>query len=573
MTQYVCSIKSSLVFYFPLVSLLLLVLTAVHAYAQNSTVTQSDEQARYRMPAVPFPEQNPPGEAKRLLGKILFWDEQLSTDNSIACGSCHMPEYGGSDIRLGILAGYDKQLGGKDDIWGSPGVIKRNSLGRAVVPSEQADLDLSSPHSNQSALTKLIPQVTGRSSPSNFASLWSASQFWDGRATTDFIDPQTQKLMIRAGGGLEHQALGPLMSDIEMAKANRTWQELTEKLSVSQPLILATHLPKDIQAQLAHAATYPSLFKQAFGDEEITAWRIAFALANYQRSLIADQTPWDRAMLDSKDPAYQALGYEENLGWLVFEQKKCASCHIPPLFTDNKFHNIGIQGQNADQGHKAVSGQAKDLGAMKTPSLRNVSLKTRFMHTGRFTSLGDVIDAYADVPFADIATRLPDGEKYDFNFNESQRRWLLAFLTQSLTDERVKLAQAPFDRPLLRTENTERQVPLAVSKLAAKVEKNTVNLTWLPINSSVMDFEIWRSDGKRFWTTNFYLADQNLPSLKSYSYQVYARNSAMAYAPAAEIDIELKSHRLSLMSLIVAGLGMVLCIALLCIFVLRRRKR
>ncbi|MCA8963956.1 MAG: cytochrome-c peroxidase, partial [Planctomycetes bacterium] len=48
--------------------------------------------AQYQLPPVPVPSQNPMTPAKVVLGKILFWDEQLSSDDSIACGTCHVPE-------------------------------------------------------------------------------------------------------------------------------------------------------------------------------------------------------------------------------------------------------------------------------------------------------------------------------------------------------------------------------------------------------------------------------------------------------------------------------------------------
>ena len=64
------------------------------------------------------PPQNPQTPAKIVLGKILFWDEQLSSDDSVACGTCHLPEFGGSDGRLqgGLHPGPDGVFGTVDDI-------------------------------------------------------------------------------------------------------------------------------------------------------------------------------------------------------------------------------------------------------------------------------------------------------------------------------------------------------------------------------------------------------------------------------------------------------------------------
>src|SRR5690606_9132005 len=60
------------------------------------------------LPPVPEPAENPTTEEKRVLGKILFWDEQLATDDSVACGTCHRPGSGGADPRVGFYPGTDK---------------------------------------------------------------------------------------------------------------------------------------------------------------------------------------------------------------------------------------------------------------------------------------------------------------------------------------------------------------------------------------------------------------------------------------------------------------------------------
>ena len=82
------------------------------------------------LPPVPVPPQNPITEPKRVLGKILFWDEQLSSDDTIACGTCHLPVKGGGDDRVGTHPGPDGVFGNADDILGSPG--RAEAMGRAA---------------------------------------------------------------------------------------------------------------------------------------------------------------------------------------------------------------------------------------------------------------------------------------------------------------------------------------------------------------------------------------------------------------------------------------------------------
>ncbi|HEY5565864.1 MAG TPA: cytochrome c peroxidase, partial [Gammaproteobacteria bacterium] len=80
------------------------------------------------LPPVPVPAENPITEPKRVLGKMLFWDEQLSSDNTVACGTCHRPAAGGADPRAGVNPGAD--AGTIDDVRGSPGMRSLDVNGR-----------------------------------------------------------------------------------------------------------------------------------------------------------------------------------------------------------------------------------------------------------------------------------------------------------------------------------------------------------------------------------------------------------------------------------------------------------
>ena len=80
------------------------------------------------LPPVPVPPENPITEEKRVLGKILFWDEQLSSDDSLACGSCHRPAAGGGDPRAGTHPG--RLPGTIDNVAGSPGIRRLDAAGR-----------------------------------------------------------------------------------------------------------------------------------------------------------------------------------------------------------------------------------------------------------------------------------------------------------------------------------------------------------------------------------------------------------------------------------------------------------
>jgi cytochrome c peroxidase len=381
------------------------------------------------VPPVPVPPENPLTEPKRVLGKMLFWDEQLSSDGSIACGTCHRPAYGGADPRAGRYPGVDK--GTIDDVHGSPGIVSLDRNGRPMVDAVFA---------NQ-------PQVTPRLTPSNFGALWADELFWDGRARSRFDDPLSGQTVIARGGALENQAAAALVTSTEMAKRDRSWADVTNEIARARPLALATNLPKDVAAALARRATYPELFLAAFGDPAITPVRIAFALATYQRTLVSDQTAWDR--FDAGDTA--ALTGRALYGWRALNAFHCVACHTPPLFTNNEFFQIGVRRADFDRGRELVTSDPEDAGEMKVPTLRNAALRPRFMHTGEFTNLGAAIGFYVNPPALPERDGIPGAGLYSFNMSRVDETDIRAFL-DALVDPRVRAETFPFDRPTLRSE-------------------------------------------------------------------------------------------------------------------------
>ncbi len=471
------------------------------------------------LPPVPFPDENPITEEKRILGKILFWDEQLSSDNTVACGTCHMPAAGGVDPRMGRHPGTDP--GTIDDVRGSPGIVSLDSHGR---PAEHPVFGFG-------------PQVTPRLSLSNFGSLWAAEAFWDGSAAGEFRDPLTGRIVIAAGGALENQALTALSNDAEMAKHGRTWQELTAKLARVTPLGVASELPDDIAAALGDSPDYSKLFADAFGDAAITPVRIAFAIATYERTLLPDQTPWDRHQAGDSD----AMSEVELLGWQAMQDFQCVKCHEPPLFTNNDYFNIGLRRADYDPGRQAITGDPEDAGEVRVPSLRNVGLRPRFMHTGEFQTLGAAVGFYRTGAVLAERDLIPGGGNYAFNMGNVTEADIRAFLQNSLTDPRVRDERFPFDRPMLRTERhpADAHPPIAPLKLEATGEGNSLRLNWdAPAdNIGVVDYVLER-DGRviaLLTTTSF--EDADAPPGPSVTYTLRARDAALNESPPARLTI------------------------------------
>ncbi len=385
------------------------------------------------LPPVPVPPENPITEPKRVLGKILFWDEQLSTSNVVSCGTCHSPARAGADDRLARAPGLDGVANTPDDVFGSPGVIRSD---------EGNDYE-------RDATFALGPQITGRAANSPINAAYAPLLFWDGRAPSRFADPITGATVIASGGALESQAVAPILNNVEMAHAGATWDGVSAKLTRVRPLALSTSIPPDVAPALAGGARYEDLFAAAFGDGSITPARIAMAIATYQRTLISDQTPFDR--FRAGDTA--ALTAQQVRGFNEFERHSCVACHSTAgdLFTDFSFRNIGLRPIAEDRGRQNVTGNPGDRGKFKVPSLRNVGLKRTFMHNGQFQSLTQVIQFYARAPVA--PPQFPDNRDPLMNaivpLPAQDAADIQNFLQNGLTDPRVAGQLFPFDRPTL----------------------------------------------------------------------------------------------------------------------------
>ncbi len=383
------------------------------------------------LPPVIPPFENPITTAKTLLGKTLFWDEQLSSDGTVACGTCHQPRAGGADPRTGRHPGPDGLFGTLDDILGSPGIVRSRANG-TYEPATHFGLRV---------------QVTGRVTPGNLGAAYFQALRWDGLAAETFIDPQTQQARILLGAALESHAAGPPVVDVEMAYAQRSWNDVAARLATVRPLRLATSLPPDLVAGLAGVTSYGELMQRAYGDPAITAQRVIYALATYQRTLVPDQTPWDAFVAGNN----AALTADEQAGLALFNgPARCWQCHTPPLFSDQSFRNLGLRPPAEDIGWQLVTRDPSDRGKFKVPTLRNVGLRTRLMHTGGLATLADVVDLYDRG-----GGSFPDNKDVllrPLGLTTVEKAQLVAFLSHGLTDPRVAAEQAPFDRPVLHSE-------------------------------------------------------------------------------------------------------------------------
>lgn len=147
----------------------------------------------------------------------------------------------------------------------------------------------------------------------------------------------------------------------------------------------------DLNKLNAHSG-YPELFKKAFGTDTITSKEIAYALAQFVRTLTSYNSRYDRFLKGET-----TLTLSEEAGRLLFfsEEGDCFHCHGTILLTDNSFHNNGMDSLPI-KGRAEITGNQNDIGKFKTPTLRNIEFTAPYMHDGRFTSLEEVIDFYSE---------------------------------------------------------------------------------------------------------------------------------------------------------------------------------
>ena len=236
--------------------------------------------------------------------------------------------------------------------------------------------------------------------PSLINLAWSQNGFfWDGGSKN-----------------LESQAFGPLAHEDEM------FQDLQE-----------------LEEELKTDPEYSELFQNAF-QSEIAINLAVKALAQYQRSLVFADSKYDK-YIRNEDAV--ALNEQELKGYTLYLDK-CAQCHQSDLFTDDEYHNNGLDATFSDFSHDElflgryrVTRNPDDIGKYKTPTLRNIAITAPYMHDGRFSSLEEVLNFY-NSGVQDSKTLDPllkQDTKPGIELNADEQEALIAFLN-TLTDSK-----------------------------------------------------------------------------------------------------------------------------------------
>lgn len=239
-------------------------------------------------------------------------------------------------------------------------------------------------------------RLGGRNTPSAMNQTDRNFYFWDGRAET-----------------LEEQAIGPVENPVEM----------------DLPLSIALR-------RLKKNNFYQKSFVAVYG-EQVSEKLLAKAIANYERTLETSNTPFDDYVSGNDT---NALSASAKRGLSIFNTKgKCFDCHFGVDFTgSDKFKNIGIyNGKDLnDEGRFAITKNKKDLGAFKTPGLRNIAQTAPYMHNGMHKTLKQVIDYYNEPDkFIPNSINRDTLLKKPLGLNEDEKKDLENFLL-SLSDRR-----------------------------------------------------------------------------------------------------------------------------------------
>ncbi len=344
------------------------------------------------LPPVPYPEDNPQTPEKIALGDKLFDDTRFSTTSEVSCATCHAEDKAFTDSPLSVSEGINKLTG-------------------------------------------------TRNAPTVINSVYFETMFWDGRSPS-----------------LEDQALHPFVNPVEMGLENH------------QPIL-------DI---VRSDPEYVKAFKAVFGKtgDEITMTEVTQAIAAFERTQVSGNSPFDRWYFGGEE---NALTEAQKRGFDLFVNKgRCVSCHVveqtQALFTDNRFHNIGVgindiqddvpelageflkaeatlsevdvkvltDKRTSELGRFAVTRGFDDLGAFKTPTLRNIAVTAPYMHDGSLATFEDVMEHYdhggvtnEDDPVNDFLS----GGIRPLDLTDEEEADLVAFMEALTSPEYAHLAE------------------------------------------------------------------------------------------------------------------------------------
>ena len=345
------------------------------------------------------------------LGRLLFWDPVLSGDRDVACATCHHPDFAYADGRELSLGAGSVGLGPAriDLTSGRIPVVKRNSPTILNTAFNGVD-DRRRRRQAFQTFDGLVASVDQTRAP----------MFWDSRVRS-----------------LELQALEPLKALEEMRGT-----AYEEDIALDR-----------VVARLLAIPEYVALFREAFrADTSIDASQIGRAIAAFERTLVAIDSPFDRFQAGD----VTALTPKQQRGLEAFDDAGCDRCHDGPMFSDFDLEAEGVAEHTLLDEPDVGDGRFR----FRTASLRNVALTAPYMHNGTIATLEEVLEFYDEGRSrnANVASGRNDGDgrprvsrqfrRVD-DMSEGEQADIVAFL-EALTDsnfDRTIPARVPSGLP------------------------------------------------------------------------------------------------------------------------------
>jgi cytochrome c peroxidase len=409
------------------------------------------------LPTKPFEETH-----KFKLGRALFFDPVLSGNRDISCGTCHLHGKGLSDGLAFAIGTGGKGLGEN----------RKPAAGRPQQPRNALDLW-------------------------NRDNNWVKSMFWDGGI--EVLDPVKRvfrsPLGARLPGGFENvmavQAVFPLAREDEMlgSAGDRSPADLPgphanrenefagrtvhlkgeERIEAILGMVMKRLLGGGDSADKPWQEEYAALFRAAYPNRAGGKFSIADfgnAIAHFEEIAFATRhTPWDEYLAGNRS----AIGDRAKKGAFIFYGKaRCAVCHEGPLFSDFRFHSIGVRnsgpglnGSGDDPGRSEVSNRESDKYKFRTPPLRNVTLSAPYFHNGSAATLREALWQHLDPLF--YADKYRKDGTYEMNVAQIESISAVVTMPAALSGDEIEALIAFLgaleDRESART---DRIVPSAV---------------------------------------------------------------------------------------------------------------
>jgi cytochrome c peroxidase len=327
-----------------------------------------------------------------------------------ACGGAPepapVPEAEPAPAVSGPPAGFDAVAVPADN----PASPEKTALGHQLFFDTRLSADNSrscySCHLNENGLTDGRPMAVGamerqltRSSPTLWNVPYHEQFYWDGRS-----------------GSLEAQAMAAWTGG---------------NMGADAATVVAT---------LNGIEGYRSQFQAVFG-ADATPETVVQAIAAYERdALVSASSAYDRWRTGDEAAVSDAAkrGAE-----LFTGSAGCATCHAGVLFTDLKYHNVGIgmEAAEPDPGRVKVTGVESDTGAFKTPTLRDISRSAPYFHNGSVATLEEAVDFMLGGGYDNPQLDRENLKKVELS--AEQRSDLLAFLRTLEMEDRLEAPSLP----------------------------------------------------------------------------------------------------------------------------------